>query len=120
MLKKIENIYYIHILFTFNNIFYILLDLNGNILLWTSSGRNKIKGLKKITLNSIKTNLNEIFLHILQTNKNVSFYIKLKGLNKFKKILLNQLKQYSFNILCIYDETIIAHNGCKLKKRRKI
>nr|YP_009295179.1 ribosomal protein S11 [Dasya binghamiae]AOH77191.1 ribosomal protein S11 [Dasya binghamiae] len=121
MLKnKSKNTYFIYILFTFNNIFYILLDLRGSILLWTSSGRNKIKGLKKITLNSIKMNLNEIFLYLLKNNKQVNLYVKLKGLNKFKKILINQLKQYPFNILSICDETVVSHNGCKLKKSRKI
>lgn len=110
--------YLLYILFTFNNIFYIILDLNGNLLIWTSSGRSKIKGLKKITLNSIKLSLNMLFFNL--SPDKINFHIKLRGLNKFKKIVLSQLKHYSFNIISICDETIISHNGCKLKKKRKI
>ena len=45
------------ITFSFNNIFYILSNLDGKILFWTTSGIFKYKGLKKISLNSIKMNL---------------------------------------------------------------
>nr|YP_011017716.1 ribosomal protein S11 [Griffithsia okiensis]WQF69539.1 ribosomal protein S11 [Griffithsia okiensis] len=103
------------ILFTYNNIFFIMSNLQGKILNWSSLGFNKTKGLKKITKNSIKSNL--IYYSFL---KNCFFHIKLIGLNKHKKILLKILKELNLSILTIYDETNFPHNGCKNKKLKRI
>lgn len=115
-----KNTFYLYIIFTFNNIFYIILDLNGKMLWWTSTGRYKTKGLKKITLNSIKTSLTIFFLNIRKNNMKINLYIKLKGFNKFKKNILKYLKLLNFNILSISDEIVIPHNGCRKKKKRKL
>jgi len=104
------------ILFTHNNIFFNVTNLYGNTLLWNSVGFNKIKGLKKITLNSVKLNLT--YINLIFNNSN--FHIKFRGLSKHKKIVLKKLKDLNFKILTIYDETFLPHNGCKLKKVRRI
>lgn len=115
-----KNTFLLHILFTSNNIFFVLLDLHGYVLFWTSSGRSKVKGLKKVTINSIRINLNILLLCIFKNNNTVKIHLKLKGFNKFKKIVIKQLKLYPINIVSIFDETISAHNGCKKKGYRKL
>lgn len=108
----------LYILLTPNNIFYTITDLKGNVKIWTSLGTKKIKGTKKITLNSIKLNLLNLFSNI--NIKKINIHIIFKGLNKYKKFILKYLKQLSLNIVSICDYTTNAHNGCKIKKIRRL
>jgi ribosomal protein S11 len=61
-----------------------------------------------------------LLLNLLNKNNKINIFIKLKGLNKFKKIVIKQLQLYPINIISIVDETILAHNGCKKKSTRKL
>lgn len=104
------------IYFNYNNIFFTITNLKGNILTWNSLGFNKLKGTKKINVNSIKNNLKTI---MLEFNNNF-FHIRVKGFSKYKKLILKNLKESNLKVLSIYDETSIPHNGCKLIKNRRI
>nr|YP_011017595.1 ribosomal protein S11 [Bostrychia moritziana]WQF69395.1 ribosomal protein S11 [Bostrychia moritziana] len=116
-----KNNVFILILFTPNNIFTTIINYNKNILYKKSLGVNKIKGLKKLTQSSIKNISNEISNFLKDFN--FKFHLKLKGLNKFKKIVLKTIflnfKRTDF-VLSISDETIIPYNGCKRKKKRRL
>jgi len=117
---KKQRIFLLYIIFTFNNIFYILMDVSSinNLVNWTSCGRYKVKGLKKITVNSIKLCLNFIILNL--NNESYNLHVKLKGFNKFKKIVLKILKQLNLNIISLSEEIPIIHGGCRQKKKRKL
>ena len=108
----------IYILLTSNNIFYTITDLKGNVKFWTSLGTKKIKGTKKITLNSIKFNLVDIFYKANFSNNKI--HIIFRGTHKYKKFIIKYIKQLNLNILSICDYTANAHNGCKLKKKRRL
>jgi len=116
---KNKEILYIYILFTRNNIFFSILNFDKNLITWTTTGKNKFKGLKKINSNSIKNNINLLLFYIKELRGNV-LYIKFKGLNKYKKLVLKYFKQSNACILGISDNNVIAHNGCKKKKKRKL
>lgn len=107
------------ILFTTNNIIFTLTDLTGNVIFWTSSGAKKVKGAKKITLTSISLITKEISKYIISSNYKY-IYIKMKGFNKNKKIVIKYLKQLFSNILLISDNTTFPHNGCKRSNIRRI
>lgn len=115
MIKKTLILY---ILLTPNNIFYTITDLKGNVKIWASLGRFKTKTTKKITLNAIKNNLNTLVTKI--NIKNTKFHIIFKGTNKYKKFIIKYIKQLVLYIISISDCNIIAHNGCKLKKKRRL
>lgn len=115
MIKNKNKISMLYIIFTYNNIFYILLNSKGIISNWTTAGRFKHKGLKKLTGTSVKNSL----LHLLNwTNQENTVSIKFKGTNKFKKVILKHIKQLNLNIIQLHEETKVPHNGCKLKKKR--
>ena len=120
MEKKINSIFVLYIIFTLNNIFFLLTNSKGSIKTLTSCGNYKIKGLKKITINSIRTSLKFVTSTFSKKYSYPKIYIKLKGLNKFKKIVLKQIKQSSWNILYLCDDNLTLHGGCKCKKKRKL
>lgn len=105
------------ILFTPNNILYYATQLNGNIIFWTSSGVQKQKNTKKVTLISITTVIN----YIKYKSANYKgIHIRTKGFSKNKKLVIKQLKQSTLNILSISDKISWPHNGCKKQKIRRI
>ena len=107
------------VLFTKNNIFCTLSNLEGKTLNSISIGSKKFKGLKKIT------NLTIISL-IKDLNKSARnfeifyFYLRLKGLNKNKKLFLKNLKNIKSNLLLIQNKNKVAYGGCRISKSRKI
>lgn len=112
----LKNISFLIILFTHNNIFFNILDSKKKLIFQLSLGNQKVRGLKKTNINSIQNSLNIVY-SILK-NFNLNIHLKLKGLNKYKKVVLKNLKRYNLNILSINDEIIIVHNGCRNKKNR--
>ena len=107
------------ILFTTNNTLYSLTDLNGKVTFWTSSGSKKIKGVKKITSTSALAAAKSIIKHLLNSN-NKNIYLKVKGFNKNKKLIIKYFNQSILNILLIADKTSFPHNGCKNSKNKRI
>lgn len=113
---KIHKVYFLFILFLSNNIFITITNFKGEVLLWKSLGKLKVKGLKKLTPSITKI----IFNNLLNFN-NFKFHIKIKGLNKFKKLIIkNLITIFSANILSFNDNSLYPNNGCKLKKQRRL
>nr|YP_009445919.1 ribosomal protein S11 [Eucheuma denticulatum]ATX68861.1 ribosomal protein S11 [Eucheuma denticulatum] len=107
----------ISMLFTPNNIFYSVNNIEGEVLFWTSLGSSKTKGSKKITSTSVAFNLKNVkeFLDCL----NYSYvFIKVRGFNRSKKHAIKILRQSLKNVVLIHDETFFPHNGCKKSKIR--
>nr|YP_008963205.1 ribosomal protein S11 [Gelidium vagum]AGO19319.1 ribosomal protein S11 [Gelidium vagum] len=107
------------IFFTSTNILCCLTSLHGNIIFWTSVGSQKIKGTKKITSATVETILKKLF----KITKSVGcsyLHIHLKGFSKNKKLIIKFFKQAEIQILSISDHTSLPHNGCKIRKVRRI
>ena len=114
-----QNSAVLSVLFTKNNIFCTLSNLEGKTLNSISTGSKKFKGLKKTT------NLTIIYL-IKDLNKTTEkfeifhLYLNLKGLNKNKNLFLKSLKNIKSNLLSIQNKNKIAYGGCKIPKARKV
>nr|AHX02482.1 ribosomal protein S11 [Riquetophycus sp. HSY-2014a] len=118
-MKNKKKLIILTILFTTNNILYALTDLNGKVIFWTSIGSKKTKGIKKTVSTSILAVTKNISNYIQKIGyKNL--YIKIKGFNKSKKLVIKYLNQSFLNILLISDETSFPHNGCKKVKNRRV
>nr|YP_009317474.1 ribosomal protein S11 [Gelidium arborescens]AOX48903.1 ribosomal protein S11 [Gelidium arborescens] len=107
------------ILFTSTNILFYLTDIRGAVIFWTSIGAHKQKGAKKVTSTSVELILNHLFKKIKGLGCNY-LHVQLKGFNKNKKLILRFFKQAKIEILSIYDQTSLPHNGCKSRKIKRI
>nr|BCL05876.1 ribosomal protein S11 [Pteridomonas sp. YPF1301] len=102
---------------TLHNCIISITDLQGNVFLWSSTGRIGFKGARKRTTFAnqvtIKTIINEAINIGLCF---VKFFIKQTGgsLEPLMKIL----KASKLEILSIWDITAISHNGCRSPKKR--
>lgn len=108
------------ILFTTSNILCSLTDLNGKVIYWASVGSIKTKGVKKITSIAVIATLKKVTSYITKNTNYKKVYLKIRGFNKGKKIVIKYLNQSFFNILLISDNTSNPHNGCKKKRKKRI
>lgn len=118
-MKNKQKLIILAVLFTTNNVLYSLTQLNGNVIFWTSVGSKKTKGIKKITSTSILSVTKDI-INCIQNIGYKNVYVKIKGFNKNKKVVIKYLNHSFLNILLISDETSFPHNGCKKAKNRRI
>ncbi len=104
---------------TFNNTIVTLTDLNGNTLVWGSSGGAGFKGARKATpfaaisaVESVSRKAKEFGL--------VSCEVYIKGPGPGRDAAIKALRGAGINITMIADVTPIPHNGPRMKKRRRV
>jgi len=87
----------------------------------TSSGQiiPKLKGRKKISNVAIEFITIQI-VKFLKFHKYSDIDIQFFGSYTKRKSIVKKIFKSKINIKKIYDFTTIPHNGCKLKKRRRI
>lgn len=98
-----------------SNIHINITNINGSTLIACSSGIIKLKGSQKIK----KLAFNRIIKYTkfkIRKLRNKIFAIHFIGTKSIKKKILKSFKKY-FYIKNIKYFNLIAHNGCRLKKR---
>nr|WCH57642.1 ribosomal protein S11 [Hypnea wynnei] len=119
IVHKSKKVIILNVIFTLNNILYMITDLKGDVLFWSSVGSHKIKNTKKITTTSIFLSIKDLKFFLNRHNFNYIF-LNIKGFSKYKKVVLKYLKQFYSEIILIYENTNISHNGCKNSKIRRL
>jgi len=107
------------VLFTSNNVICTFTNLTGDVLLWTSAGCQKSRGLRK----SVSTIVYNSVVSIIVKSSSLGFshiHLKLKGLNKNKKSITKALSSTEINLLSIQDLTALPHNGCRVARQRRL
>lgn len=103
----------IFILFTSNNIICSLTTLKGLVLAWTSVRSKKLTFLE--TYVAILSLINyALKTHFLNIN------LRLKGFSRYKKLIIKLLVNSNFKFNFIQDCTSVPHNGCRLKRIKRI
>nr|YP_009515547.1 ribosomal protein S11 [Kumanoa ambigua]AVK39512.1 ribosomal protein S11 [Kumanoa ambigua] len=119
MQLKIKKTAIVFILFTTNNVIYLLTDLKGNVLFNISVGSFKSLNLKKTTPSLICSSMIYLIRYICENNL-LFLHIKIKGLSKSKRLIVKTLQQSNLKILSLQDLTSFPHNGCRKKSKRYI
>lgn len=113
----------IYIYTTFNNTIITITDNFGNVLSWISAGCCNFKGSKKSTPHTatvIAKKISEKFFSFLNHNvKQVLASIFIKGPGIGAESAIRTLSTF-FLIKDISNITNIPHNGCRLKKMRRV
>ena len=117
--KKEKSFLLIFLLFTKNNIILSANKLNGEILFLTSLGKFKKKNVKKLNSTCLVSAFNDFINRVLRFGY-LKVHIKLFGANKCKRFLIKNLKQSPLQIVTFLDSTTKPHNGCRIKKERRL
>ena len=104
---------------TFNNTIITITDQQGNTLCWKSSGTAGFKGARKgtpfaaqLAAKEVATNAKEFGVRYVD--------VKVKGPGAGRESAIRALKAGGLEIKSIRDVTPIPHNGCRMRKRRRV
>ena len=108
-----------HIRSTFNNTIITITDKNGDVLTWASSGSVGFKGTRKgtpfaaqLAAESAARKAQEFGVRRVD--------VQVKGPGSGRETTIRALQANGLEIGHIKDMTPVPHNGCRLKKRRRV
>lgn len=109
----------IFVLFTSNNVLCSMNSIEGSLVIWSSAGSQKSKGLKKSIPIVVYASIVKLALNALHLGFS-HIHLKLKGLSKHKKSVLKALNHTNLKVLSIQDITSQPHNGCRTSGKKRL
>lgn len=104
---------------TFNNTIISITDQNGNVVCWASSGTAGFKGARKGTPFAAQLAAKEVSTKA--RDYGVRYVdVKVKGPGAGRESAIRALQSVGLEIKSIRDVTPIPHNGCRVRKRRRV
>lgn len=108
-----------HIHSSFNNIIVTLANSNGDVISWSSSGKNKFRGSKKNTPYAAQMSATDCAREAYDLGlRKVKVYVK--GPGSGRESAIRTLHNSGIEVVEIMDVTPFPHNGCRPPKRRRV
>ena len=104
---------------TFNNVIVTLTDVYGNVISWSSAGRNGFKGSRKNTPFAAQVTAEAAAKEAFALGlRKVDVFVK--GPGSGREAGVRSLQTTGLEVLSIRDITPVPHNGCRPPKRRRV
>ena len=104
---------------TFNNTIITLTDTYGNVISWSTSGKNGFKGSRKSTPFAAQVAAEAAAKEAYDLGlRRVEVFIK--GPGGGREAAVRSLQVSGLEITMIRDVTPVPHNGCRPPKRRRV
>ncbi|MCP3967339.1 MAG: 30S ribosomal protein S11 [Lentisphaerae bacterium] len=104
---------------TFNNTKVTFTDLHGNVLCWSTGGKNGFKGSRKSTAYAAQVIASDAAKRAqLLGMKEVE--VRIKGPGAGRESAVRGIAAAGLEINAIKDITPVPHNGCRPPKRRRV
>src|SRR3989344_3600619 len=110
----------VYISATFNNTLITITDMDGNTLVWGSSGNAGYKGTRKSTPYAATTATDKVIKKAKEENALNEVEIYVKGPGPGRDAALRAIRAAGLRISLIADVTPIPHNGPLPKKKRRL
>lgn len=116
---RVEPVGQAHIHSSFNNIIVTLANSNGDVISWSSSGKNKFRGSKKNTPYAAQTSAQDCAKVAYDLGlRRVTVFVK--GPGSGREAAIRTLHNSGIEVIEIRDVTPLPHNGCRPPKRRRV
>lgn len=104
---------------TFNNVLVSVTDSNGNVLSWSSAGKEGFKGSRKNTPYAAQLSAETAATAAYEMGlRKVDVFVK--GPGSGREAAIRALATSGLEVNTIKDRTPIPHNGCRPPKRRRV
>lgn len=104
---------------TFNNVLVSVTDSNGNVLSWSSSGKEGFRGSRKNTPYAAQVSAETAATTAYDMGlRKVEVFVK--GPGSGREAAIRGLASSGLDVTSIKDRTPIPHNGCRPPKRRRV
>lgn len=104
---------------TFNNVIVTITDGNGNVLSWSSAGKEGFKGSRKNTPYAAQLSAETASKAAHEMGlRRVEVFVK--GPGSGREAAVRAMANAGLEVTQIIDRTPIPHNGCRPPKRRRV
>jgi small subunit ribosomal protein S11 len=104
---------------TYNNTIVTIADPQGNVITWSSAGKNGFKGPKKATPYAAGVITRDAVERARDYGvKEVDVFVR--GVGSGRESAIRSFNANGVTVLSIKDVTPIPHNGCRVKKPRRV
>jgi len=116
---KIDAVGEAHINASFNNIIISLTNTKGDVISWSSAGKQGFRGSKKNTPYAAQTAAEDCAKEAHEFGlRKVKVYVK--GPGQGRESAIRTLHNNGIEVMEIVDVTPMPHNGCRPPKRRRV
>jgi len=104
---------------TFNNVIVTITDGNGNVLSWSSAGKEGFRGSRKNTPYAAQLSAETASKAAHEMGlRRVEVFVK--GPGSGREAAVRAMANAGLEVTQIIDRTPIPHNGCRPPKRRRV
>lgn len=104
---------------SFNNTKVTFTDLHGNVLCWSTGGKNGFKGSRKSTAYAAQVIAGDAAKKAQGLGmKEVE--VRIKGPGAGRESAVRGIAAAGLEVIAIKDITPVPHNGCRPRKRRRV
>lgn len=108
-----------HVTSSFNNIIISLTNKKGDLISWSSAGKQGFRGSKKNTPYAAQIAAEDCAKVAYEAGlRRVKVYVK--GPGNGRESAIRTLHNQGIEVLEIIDVTTIPHNGCRPPKKRRV
>lgn len=116
---KVEPLGQAHIHSSFNNVIVTLANNEGQVISWSSAGKNGFRGSKKNTPYAGQLSAEDAGKVAFDLGlRKVKVYVK--GAGAGRESAIRTLHNLGIEVTEIVDVTPMPHNGCRPPKRRRV
>jgi small subunit ribosomal protein S11 len=108
-----------HVLATFNNTIVSITDRRGNVLGWSSAGKCGFRGSKKSTAYVAQVIAQDAARQAMSHGLREA-EVRLNGPGTGRESAVRALQAMGIEVTLIIDVTPVPHNGCRLRKARRV
>ncbi len=116
---KVESVGQAHIQATFNNIIISLTNAQGQVISWSSAGKQGFRGSKKNTPYAAQVAAEDCAKDAFEAGlRKVKVYVK--GPGSGRESAIRSIHNSGIEVTEIIDVTPLPHNGCRPPKKRRV
>lgn len=108
-----------HIKATFNNTIITITDNYGNVISWSTAGKNGFKGSRKNTPYAAQIAADAAAKEAMDLGL-ARVDVEVKGPGSGREAAIKALNAAGLKVTSIKDVTPLPHNGCRPPKRRRV
>lgn len=116
---KVDSVGQAHIQATFNNIIISLTNAQGQVISWSSAGKQGFRGSKKNTPYAAQVAAEDCVKEAYEAGlRKVKVFVKGPGAGRESAI--RSIHNNGIEVTEIVDVTPLPHNGCRPPKKRRV
>ena len=116
--RKNVSVGVVHIKSSFNNTIVSITDASGNVISWASSGGVGFKGSRKSTPFAAQMAAEKAARAAMEHGLR-RVEVQVKGPGSGRDTAVRSIQNTGIEVTSIKDVTPVAHNGCRLAKRKR-